>query len=77
MINKKYKFLFIHNKKCAGRSIKEGILEAYKDDLGSFLEKGCKSHFLVNDIQSSNHWSLSQYKYYLKDDLNDYFKFIS
>lgn len=77
MINKKYKFLFIHNKKCAGRSIKEGLLEAYKDDLGSFLEEGCKSPFLVNDIQSSNHWSLSQYKYYLKDDLKDYFKFIS
>lgn len=66
MFNKKKKFVFVHNKKCAGTSIKKAISES----LG--LEK--KKH---DNVLKDPHLTLNQYNYYIEDDLNDYFKFIS
>jgi hypothetical protein len=60
--NKKHKILFIHNQKCAGRSIK------------IFLRKTFGKEIMP---ENSNHWSLNQLDYYLDDDLNDYSKITS
>ncbi len=60
--SKKHKILFIHNQKCAGRSIKILLKKTFGEEIMP---------------ENSNHWSLNQLDYYLEDDLNDYFKITS
>lgn len=57
--NKKKKILFIHNKKCAGRSIKICLKKTFGNEIMP---------------ENSNHWSFNQSNYYYEDDLNDYLK---
>lgn len=64
MWSKKHKFLFIHNQKCAGRSIKV------------CLNRTFDRRFLEREPQGHGHWSINQFKYYINDDINDYTKFI-
>lgn len=69
MFNKEKKFVFVHNPKCAGTSIKNAISE----HLG--LDEN--QHNNENRFYRNPHLTLNQYNYYIDDDLNDYFKFIS
>ena len=61
--SKKNKILFIHNQKCAGRSIKVFLRKTLGNQ--SHLPKEC------------NHWGLSQLSYYMEDDFSDFFKITS
>ena len=69
MYSKKNKILFIHPQKCAGSSIKRSLRKTfgYESFIPNAHDKETKP--------DCGHWTLSQFDYYLEDDLKEFFKF--